>query len=285
MKSPAFFLSLLISAAFLAVYSHERNASLKSFSETTIDGQMMLGYSSSSAFVSAISASLNDAVYDKKMRDEVAAQRRFFQGVNAEVEIMDERSYELRNAYSSKRGKIYFGKNMFYYTIRHFNELAVAGILAHEWGHRVQFTFHWDKQLTGPELELEADALSGYYMALEKSFAWGQIDQYFASTFNTGDYEVASPQHHGTPNQRVAAAYLGVQLAVEAVNSKVPFTYQELHERIISDLHTHVINEDGTSPVTASPISEIANGKLSGKEIVAPVLNAQERKKYYPYSN
>ena len=246
---------------------------------------MMLGYSSSSAFVSAISASLNDAVYDKKMRDEVAAQRRFFQGVNAEVEIMDERSYELRNAYSSKRGKIYFGKNMFYYTIRHFNELAVAGILAHEWGHRVQFTFHWDKQLTGPELELEADALSGYYMALEKSFAWGQIDQYFASTFNTGDYEVASPQHHGTPNQRVAAAYLGVQLAVEAVNSKVPFTYQELHERIISDLHTHVINEDGTSPVTASPISEIANGKLSGKEIVAPVLNAQERKKYYPYSN
>lgn len=230
------------------------------------------------------STTLGDPVYDRKMREEVANQRAFFQGVKAEVVILDEKHRELRNAYASSNGTIYFGKYMFQYTVNHFNELAVAGILAHEWSHRVQYTFHWDKDLENPALELEADAMSGYYMALEKGFAWNQIDAYFRSTESTGDYEVTSTQHHGTPNQRVAAAYLGVQLANETVNNGKAFTYEELHHRIIDSLRTNVIRqENGTiTKKDGSLINEIALGKTTNKEIAPPVLTAADRKKYHP---
>lgn len=231
------------------------------------------------------STSLGDPVYDHKMREEVANQREFFQGVPAEVLILDEQHVELRNAYANGAGKIYFGKNMFFYTINHYNELAVAGILAHEWGHRVQYTYGWDKQLSNPALELEADAISGFYMTLSKGFAWSQINGYFASTLSTGDYDVESPQHHGTPNQRVAAAYLGCELAIESVNRGEAFTYEELHHRIIDSLDANVIQKGDIAPVEGSKVKEIAEGKVSNKEIVAPVLSAQERKKYFPYEN
>jgi len=231
-------------------------------------------------------ASLGNAADDKKMRDEVGRQRRFFQGVQAKVLILDERSYELRNAFATKGGKIYFGKNMFYYTIKHYNELAVAGILAHEWGHRVQYTYGFEKDMTTQEAELEADAISGFYMALEKGFAWSQIHGYFASTLNTGDYDVTSPQHHGTPNQRVAAAYLGVQLAIEAVENGEGFSYKELHTRILDSLQTSVIEKNKViERREGSKINQIALGKTSGLEIVAPVLSAEEKKKYYPHAD
>lgn len=230
------------------------------------------------------STTLGDPVYDRKMREEVANQRAFFQGVKAEVVILDEKHMELRNAYANSSGKIYFGKNMFFYTINHFNELAVAGILAHEWSHRVQYTYHWDKALENPALELEADAMSGYYMALEKGFAWNQIDAYFRSTKNTGDYDVTSPQHHGTPNQRVAAAYLGVQLANETVKNGVAFTYEELHQHIIDSLRINVIRQQNgkIEKKSGSAINEIALGNTSGKEIAPPQLAAADRQKYHP---
>lgn len=295
MKTIASLLSISALAVFVVTFGNE-SGTLAGFQRAVpaehntcnhaVDLTEANGFSSAMASpYGSTSTSLNNAVYDKKMRDEVANQRAFFQGVSAEVLILDEQAYELRNAYATKNGKIYFGKNMFFYTISHYNELAVAGILAHEWGHRVQYTYHWDKQLTTPELELEADALSGFYMALEKSFAWSQIHGYFASTLNTGDYETKSPQHHGTPNQRVAAAYLGVQLAIEAVDNGKAFTYEELHERIVAGIRADIMMEEGGAPVTETATSEIANGKLSGKEIVAPVLSAEERKKFYPQAN
>lgn len=231
------------------------------------------------------STTLGDPVYDRKMREEVGNQREFFQGVKAEVVILDEKHMELRNAYASSGGTIYFGKNMFYYTVSHFNELAVAGILAHEWSHRVQYTFHWDKELKNPALELEADAMSGYYMALEKGFAWNQIDAYFRSTESTGDYAVTSKQHHGTPNQRVAAAYLGVQLANESVKNGVGFSYEDLHHRIVDSLYTNVIRQDNglITKKDGSVINQIALGQTSGKNIEAPALTAAERTKYRPF--
>lgn len=231
------------------------------------------------------STTLGDAVYDRKMREEVLNQRAFFQGVKAEVVILDEKHVELRNAYANSAGTIYFGKHMFYYTVNHFNELAVAGILAHEWSHRVQYTFKWDKDLETTALELEADAMSGYYMALEKGFAWNQIDAYFRSTENTGDFQINSASHHGTPNQRVAAAYLGVQLANETVKTGEAFSYEELHHRIIDSLQTNVIRQkDGViTKKDGSKINQIALGQTTGKDIEAPALTAAERGKYRPF--
>ncbi len=230
-----------------------------------------------------VSTTLGDPVYDRKMREEVQNQRQFFQGVPAEVVILDEQHRLLRNAYASQAGKIYMGKYMFYHTVNNYNELAVAGILAHEWGHRVQYTFGFDKQLGTMELELEADAMSGYYMALNKGFEWSHIDGYFQSTFSTGDYQVESPQHHGTPNQRVAAAYLGMQLAKEAVETGHAFTYEELHQRMVDSIQINISQKHEIKPFDGSQIREIAEGKTSGKDIAAPVLSASEREKYFPH--
>jgi len=233
------------------------------------------------------STTLGNQVYDRKMREEVLNQRSFFQGVKAEVVILDEKHMELRNAYASSTGTIYFGKNLFIYTMNHFNELAVAGILAHEWSHRVQYTYHWDKELENPAIELEADAMSGYYMALEKGFAWNQIDAYFKSTESTGDFAFTSKQHHGTPNQRVAAAYLGVQLANETVNRGEAFSYEELHSRIVDSLYTNIIRDKSNVIVKreGSKINEIALGQTTNKDIEAPQLTASERSKYRPFES
>lgn len=232
-----------------------------------------------------VSTSLGDPVYDRKMREEVQNQRKFFQGVPAEVVILNEQHRLLRNAYASSSGKIYMGKYMFYHTVKNYNELAVAGILAHEWGHRVQYTFGFDKELSNPELELEADAMSGYYMALNKGFEWNHIEGYFASTESTGDFAVESPQHHGTPNQRVAAAYLGVQLAIESVNTDHAFTYEELHHRIVDSLQINITQKADVAPIAGSKIREIAEGKTSGKEIAPPVISAKDREKYFPHED
>lgn len=289
MKTIAFFLTGAVTAsvAIGTIFSNDTKAVLAGANSAHERSTRFTAYGGSgldALLGRETSTTLGDPVYDRKMREEVANQRAFFQGVKAEVVILDEKHMELRNAYANSSGKIYFGKNMFFYTINHFNELAVAGILAHEWSHRVQYTYHWDKELENPALELEADAMSGYYMAIEKGFAWNQIDAYFRSTENTGDYDVTSPQHHGTPNQRVAAAYLGVQLANETVKNGEAFTYEELHHRIIDSLRTNIIRQE-TGQIEkkdGSAINEIALGKTTGKEITPPQLTAADRQKYHP---
>jgi hypothetical protein len=89
---------------------------------------------------------------------------------------------------------------------------AVAGIAAHEGAHILQFnspSLH--RRLQGRTvrlIELHADFLAGYYFSrtgrTEKS-----LIVFAQSLFSKGDYEFNDPQHHGTPDQRVAAMRSG----------------------------------------------------------------------------
>jgi len=243
-----------------------------------LEMQGCLGYGGGMNQSGSKGTTLYDAYYDQKMSEEVVIQRGFFGGVNATVWILYENSYDQRNAYATTSGEILFGYHMFYYTISNFNELAAAGILAHEWGHRCQYTFGWNANQQNPVIELEADAISGYYMALQKGFAWSQIDGYFSSTYATGDYNFNSPLHHGTPDQRLAAAYLGVELAVEAANAQQSFSYTDLHQRIIDSITTNIVrrpNPDGGNN-SYSELREIAMGRTHGKNIQRKPLTEAE---------
>lgn len=89
---------------------------------------------------------------------------------------------------------------------------AIAGIAAHEGAHIVQFNSReLHQRLNGPtvrRIELHADFLAGYYFArtqrTERSLVvFGQ------SLFSKGDYEFNDRNHHGTPEQRVAAMRAG----------------------------------------------------------------------------
>ena len=85
---------------------------------------------------------------------------------------------------------------------------AIAGIAAHEGAHVVQFRSRsLSERLKGPTvklIELHADFLAGYYFSrtgrTEKSLV-----TFGESLFSKGDYEFNDRQHHGTPQQRVAA--------------------------------------------------------------------------------
>ena len=188
---------------------------------------------------------LNNPYWDQKINAEVGIQRNFFSGIPASVYILYEPSPDLKNAYAMQSGEILFGYHMFYYTIGTYGELPVAGILAHEWGHRAQFSFNWTYQQPYHR-ELEADAFSGYYMALAKQYAWNQIQSYYANVYATGDYNYNHPSHHGTPKQRLDAAYFGVLTAIDALNSGNAYSYEELHD-LFSDEIENKITKKGTA--------------------------------------
>lgn len=209
--------------------------------------QGCLGYASGLTNSGTLGTTLGNAYYDQKMNQEVAIQRQFFNNIPANVYILYENSAENRNAYATQDGKILFGYHMFYTIVNTHGELPVAGVLAHEWGHRTQYTYNWRYQRNAQQ-ELEADAFSGFYMALAKQYAWSQINSYYVNVYESGDYNFNSPVFHGTKEQRLAAALLGVQTALQVMYSGTPLSYQQLHEIFLNQ----IINQIGGRTSAAS---------------------------------
>src|SRR5260370_2312466 len=67
---------------------------------------------------------------------------------------------------------------------------GIAGTLAHEYAHQLQFHNGWMRPTdnTVRTTELEADAFSGVYMGLVKGFGDQTIRAYFATLASFGDY-------------------------------------------------------------------------------------------------
>ena len=91
---------------------------------------------------------------------------------------------------------------------------VVAAIMAHEWAHIAQFKVI-DEAPPGKAMELHADQVAGWYMGGRARELAGQVDLVSAmrSFFGKGDYEFNSPQHHGTPRERLAAFERGLAAA------------------------------------------------------------------------
>lgn len=262
-------------------FNYDKNADKDDGSCSDMSG--CLGYNSGFSNSGMLGVTLHNTYYDQKMNEEVSLQRSFFNGISANVFILYEGDYSQRNAYASSNGQILFGYHMFYYTISKYNELAAAGILAHEWGHRAQQSLGWNSNNKNPEIELEADAFSGYYMALAKSFAWSQIQGYYSSTYATGDYNFNSPSHHGTPDQRLASAYLGVQTAIDAVNNEKTYNYEELHDIFMSTITSEITSNNIKDKTPKSVYGLIASGLSKGEDVSIPShVNEDQRKRFYP---
>jgi hypothetical protein len=212
-----------------------------------------LGYTSGLSNSGTLGNTLGNAQNDQFMSGEVDNQRSFWQGVDATVYILYEDRQEDKNAYATPDGNILFGYDMFYYLVQQFSQLSdststplpVDGVLAHEWGHRVQFTLGWSDYSQPDFKELEADFFSGYYLGLAKQWYWSQIQSYYNTIYSFGDYDYSSPQHHGTPQQRLNAAYAGLQTAVYELNNNVHYTYDQLHQIFNSKLPTDIATGTG----------------------------------------
>lgn len=99
-------------------------------------------------------------------------------------------------------------------------DVAPRGILAHEYGHQVQFELglfddHAGDAEATRETELEADALAGYYLSHPRGerLRHQRVDAFVRSFGEVGDCSFASDGHHGTPNQRSASAAWADDLA------------------------------------------------------------------------
>jgi hypothetical protein len=103
-----------------------------------------------------------------------------------------------------------------------FGDVAPQAILAHEFAHHVQF--QKDFGIAGDPAEqtrfaeLNADALSAFFLTHKRGATLNQkrVEEFLQVFYDIGDCQFADPGHHGTPNQRMAAAEFGFRLADEA---------------------------------------------------------------------
>ena len=134
------------------------------------------------------------------------------------------------NAYATDRtqvegtwGTVCFGQTLFRDLMNRYDDqgLAVMAVVAHEFGHIAQFRSGVDgrllrNQVTVKRVELHADFLSGYFLGVRKR-QQPSISVWAAghTLYRIGDYEFHNPNHHGTPDERVAAAEAGFKLGYE----------------------------------------------------------------------
>ncbi|MEE1806742.1 hypothetical protein [Streptomyces sp. BE133] len=105
-------------------------------------------------------------------------------------------------------------------------DTAPRAILAHEFGHHVQYEHNLldNTTLTGPEatrrVELMADAFGTYFLTHSRGEALNtkRVLDSAQSFYQVGDCHFSSPGHHGTPNQRFAASSWAASVANDAAN-------------------------------------------------------------------
>mgnify|MGYP004512753611 CR=1 FL=1 len=121
------------------------------------------------------------------------------------------------NAISYSTGKIYYGYAIYYDAKSKGGDIVNAMILAHEYGHQLQYIFGLPtvSESTARPNELEADGFAGYYLRRPNGYnqtSFTQIAAAYEFAQSIGDYQTTSPGHHGTPAQRRSAVRLGFLL-------------------------------------------------------------------------
>jgi hypothetical protein len=201
-----------------------------------------------------------------------------------------------RMRYLLPSGDILYVVNLFQQLVAAYGGDAapISGVLAHEWGHQIQFDNGWStsSEPTSRPTELEADAFSGFYMALGESYSWTSIDDYFSAVASKGDYNFTDPSHHGTPEERLAAAQLGFQTAIEAIQTQTGLTYADLHQIFSTAIsgfdekqvvHTNDQNSVANNflvHLDTEQIVDILNGASHGRSATVP--NVGNRQQLYP---
>jgi hypothetical protein len=114
-------------------------------------------------------------------------------------------------------GTVLMGQRLFrmIMSATHDAGMTVIAICAHEFGHIHQYETGYRERLqrldsTAKPLELHADFLAGFFLALRKAEHPDLDLQTVGRFFNMmGDTDFTNPQHHGTPQERIAAIEAG----------------------------------------------------------------------------
>jgi uncharacterized protein len=120
------------------------------------------------------------------------------------------------NAISYSTKKIYYGEAIFN-AAKAKGQIVNAMILAHEFGHQLQYTYGIPSvnESTARAGELEADGMAGYYLRRPTGYnqtSFSQIAAAYEFAASIGDNCTTCPSHHGTAPQRRSAVRLGFLL-------------------------------------------------------------------------
>jgi hypothetical protein len=132
-----------------------------------------------------------------------------------------------------------------------FDDVAPQAVYAHEFAHHIQFENDYFSDpipgaTTQAELtrytELMADAMSAYYLTHKRGGTMNRkrVEQFLEVFFQIGDCAFSNPGHHGTPNQRMAAAQFGFDLADQAQKQGHILTAEQFHDRVVAAYPGHV---------------------------------------------
>jgi hypothetical protein len=142
------------------------------------------------------------------------------------------------------------------YRVLGFGDVAPQAVYAHEFGHHIQYERGYfsdpyatsgDKAEQTRYTELMADAFSAYYLTHKRGAGMkkGRVAQFLEVFFEIGDCAFDSPGHHGTPNQRMAAARLGFDIADQAQKQGHILTAEQFHARFVA-AYPGIIAPDAT---------------------------------------
>lgn len=119
-------------------------------------------------------------------------------------------------SYSQPR-KINYGWAIYWDAKSKGGNIVNAMILAHEYGHQLQYSYNLPsvRENTARPNELEADGFAGYYLRRPNGYnqsTFPAIASAYEFAASIGDYQTTSSGHHGTPAQRRSAVRLGFLL-------------------------------------------------------------------------
>jgi hypothetical protein len=131
------------------------------------------------------------------------------------------------------------------YKVLGFGDVAPQAVYAHEFGHHIQYErgyFNDPHATSGDDAEqtryteLMADAFSAYFLTHKRGAAMNRkrVEEFLEVFFEIGDCAFTSSGHHGTPNQRMAAARLGFDIADQAQKQGHILSSEQFHARFVA---------------------------------------------------
>jgi hypothetical protein len=181
------------------------------------------------------------------------------------------------NAISYSTGKIYYGYAIYYDAKSKGGDIVNAMILAHEYGHQLQYIFGLPSvsESTARPNELEADGFAGYYLRRPNGYnqtTFAQIAAAYEFAQSIGDYQTTSSGHHGTPPQRRSAVRLGFLLGQYDLSaSSFDYNFFYYYQGVLNG--TYKMGKNTQNPELDAYMSQymdelrkIQNGEISAEE-------------------
>lgn len=187
----------------------------------------------------AFVASCGNKKFDAEIAKEFTAQHKFFGIPDVTMTYFTDCQ---PNAYAEQDTKrIALGVNLIrtclnVYKDRQddfFTMLPIYAILAHEFGHQVQFANGWmDPCDYVVNEELEADMWAGYYVGRRLAIGY-EVRQTMQQFYELGTGDFLDPDFHGSPYQRSHAFIDGIMVAEEVSKGKVGKSFAAIRKRFV----------------------------------------------------